>query len=217
MSSAPARLSRVASVTSSPAFYEQPPLRLIAISGSLRAASFNAAIARAATSLAPPNSSCEVVELVGELPVYNEDLDTDEASNRTAPGAVTAMRQRIAAASGVLFVTPEYNYGPPGGLKNLIDWASRPFGAHCLVGRAVAVIGSSPSSRGGLAAVEYLRQILPAIGARLVGEVALVPRVGDHVQVETAAVSDWLGELVTATLAELAVAARLAPEPTAAP
>jgi chromate reductase, NAD(P)H dehydrogenase (quinone) len=168
---------------------------IIALSGSLRKDSFTTAVLRAAVELAPNDLNITVVDMVRELPLYDEDL--------ADAGAGDAMRAQIAAADGVLIATPEYNYNIPGTLKNWLDWASRPFAAHCLMGKSVACFGVSPSGRGGKAAVEYLRMVVPALGAKLAGEELLIPSVKDHLDVETGKVSDEVGASLTALLLAL--------------
>src|SRR5207253_1140517 len=96
-------------------------VRILAISGSLRADSYNTALARAAVELAPAGVEIELYSRLGEIPPYDADVDDDEA-----PEPVEDLRKRIASADAVLFVTPEYNGSVPGVLKNAIDWASRP-------------------------------------------------------------------------------------------
>jgi len=94
--------------------------RVIALSGSLRRGSFNSALLRAAAELAPPDLQLEIAS-IRDFPVYDGDL---EASS--FPAAVTELKDRIAAADGLLVASPEYNSGIPGPLKNAIDWLSRP-------------------------------------------------------------------------------------------
>ena len=171
---------------------------ILVISGSLRAASFNTALGRAAVRLSRESATLASPDLIRSLPAYDEDMDGEPVQ-----AAVAAMRTAIAEAAGVRVITPEYNYGLPGGLKNLIDWASRPFGKHCLVGKPVAVAGSSPSGRGGKAAVEYLRLVLPAIGANLVGVEVLVPGVQGQVDVSTDVISPEATVHLEALLADL--------------
>src|SRR5262249_16933537 len=95
-------------------------LNVLGLCGSLRRGSFNAALLRAAQSLAPPNLAIAAAEL-RDIPPYDDDL-------RVAgwPEPVRRLRDAVAAADAILFVTPEYNYSIPGVLKNAIDWASRP-------------------------------------------------------------------------------------------
>ncbi len=145
---------------------------ILAIPGSLRAASYSAAVARAACALEVEGVSTEYFDAVRDLPIYDQDLDRDPL-----PAAATRLRQRIAQADGLFIVTPEYNYNIPGGLKNAIDWASRPFAAHCLLDKKVAVVGCAPGFRGGKASVDYLRSVVPQLKGQLVGPEVLFPAI----------------------------------------
>src|SRR5438067_10812763 len=113
-------------------------LTFFAVSGSLRKGSFNTSLLRTAAEVAPPGIEIQPFERIGELPIYNEDLDTDDPAEPVAD-----LRRRIVAADAVLIATPEYNYSIPGGLKNLIDWASRPYPHHSLRRKPVAAMGAS--------------------------------------------------------------------------
>ncbi|WP_198940216.1 NADPH-dependent FMN reductase [Micromonospora sp. CB01531] len=93
---------------------------VLALSGSLREASFNSALIRAAQRLAPAGMTIERYRDLGAVPPFNEDVEP------APPAAVVDLRERIAAADALLIATPEYNYGVPGVLKNALDWASRP-------------------------------------------------------------------------------------------
>ncbi len=115
-------------------------------------------------------------DYVRELPLYDGDLDIN-TDNETPPAAVVEMRRELSESHAIIIGTPEYNYNIPGGLKNFIDWASRPFAKHSLIGRRVGVFGCSPGDRGGKAAVEYLRNIVPLLGATLVGQELLFPKI----------------------------------------
>lgn len=115
-------------------------------------------------------------DYVRELPHYDGDLDIN-TDTETPPAAVVEMRHELSEAHAIIIGTPEYNYNIPGGLKNVIDWASRPFAKHSLIGRRVGVFGCSPGDRGGKAAVEYLRNIVPLLGATLVGQELLFPKI----------------------------------------
>ena len=111
-------------------------------------------------------------DYVRELPHYDGDLDSE-----TPPAVVVDFRRELSEAHAIIIGTPEYNYNVPGGLKNVIDWASRPFAKHCLIGRRIGVFGCTPGERGGKAAVEYLRNIVPLLGATLVGQELLFPKI----------------------------------------
>lgn len=122
--------------------------------GSLRQASINRKLAQALVTLAPATVQLEIVE-IGELPLYNEDIDGD-----APPAAYSAFRQQMKAADAVLFVTPEYNRSVPAPLKNAIDVGSRPYGQSVFSGKPGAVLSASPGAVGGFGANHHLRQSL---------------------------------------------------------
>lgn len=128
------------------------PVRVLGVAGSLRKASLNRSLLRAAAGLAAPTLRLEVFEL-DEVPLYNGDV---EAAGE--PPGVTAFKQAIREADGVLFVTPEYNHGVPGVMKNAVDWASRPPREAPLGGKPVGIIGASPGITGSARAQSQLRQ-----------------------------------------------------------
>lgn len=114
-------------------------IHLIGISGSLRKGSYNTALLNTASKLLPEDVTMETFS-VGELPLYNADLDLPAASKR--PARVEQFRELLAKADGLLIASPEYNYGLPGLLKNAIDWASRGEDAP-LLGKPIAVMGAT--------------------------------------------------------------------------
>lgn len=129
------------------------PLRVLGISGSLRADSQNTMLLRAAIRLAPEGMVIEEYAGLADVPPYNGDEDTD-----IPPDAVADLRERIHQADGLLIVTPEYNYGIPGVLKNALDWAST--GAHpALSEKPVAIAGAAPTNFGSVRAQLALRQM----------------------------------------------------------
>jgi NAD(P)H-dependent FMN reductase len=113
--------------------------------GSLRADSVNRQLAEVLRERAPEGVTVEIVDGLGEVPFYNQDLDAEG----TVPTAAAELRQRIAAADRVLAVTPEYNGRMPAVLSNAIDWLSRPYGAGALVGKPFGVVGATPTPYGG--------------------------------------------------------------------
>ena len=127
-------------------------LTVVTLCGSLRRASYNAAIARALPGLAPEGLRVAALGSIGEFPLYNADLQA-----QGFPAPVTAMAEAIRAADGIVVVTPEYNYSIPGGLKNAIDWLSRlpnqPF-----AGKPMAIQSASMGALGGARAQYHLRQ-----------------------------------------------------------
>ena len=122
------------------------------IVGSLRKASFSRHCALALMKLAPETLKLGFVE-IGDLALYNQDLDTD-----TRPEPWTRFRDAIRPCDGVLFVTPEYNRSVPGVLKNAIDVGSRPYGQSVWSKKPAAVVSTSPGALGGFGANQHLRQ-----------------------------------------------------------
>lgn len=136
--------------------------RVVGISGSLRSDSHNTRLLRAAADLLPSGAELEVVDW-RDLPVYDEDLDTDPA-----PEAVQRFRDEIASADAVVVSTPEYNASIPGGLKNAIDWASRPFDENPFRGKPALVIGASTGLFGAVWAQAEVRKVLNHMGADVI-------------------------------------------------
>jgi len=128
------------------------PIRILGIAGSLRRNSYNRAALRAAQKLVPEDAVLDVFELDG-IPVFSED---DE---KQPPAKVIEFKKRIREADALLFVTPEYNYSIPGGLKNAIDWASRPYGDNAWANKPAAIMGASIGRFGTARAQYHLRQV----------------------------------------------------------
>jgi len=121
--------------------------------GSLAKASINRKLSVALTRLAPPSLQLREIP-IGDLPLYSYDYDKDY------PPAGRALKDAIASVDAVLFVTPEYNRSIPGGLKNAIDWASRPWGMNSFARKPSAVIGTSPGSIGTAVGQQHVRSIM---------------------------------------------------------
>lgn len=119
--------------------------------GSLRKDSINKKVARSICALRGDNLECSVVE-IGDLPLYNEDLD------KNPPEQWVRLRDQVRAADGVLFVSPEYNRGVPGVLKNAIDVGSRPYGQSVFDQKPAAIVTASPGSVGGFGSNHQIRQ-----------------------------------------------------------
>ena len=128
------------------------PLRVLGFAGSLRQASYNRALLREAQGLAPSSLAIEIFDLT-PVPLYNADVEAEGD-----PPGVAAFKAAIAAADGVLMVTPEYNHGVPGVMKNAVDWASRPPRGAPLGGKPVALMGASPGATGSARGQSQLRQ-----------------------------------------------------------
>jgi chromate reductase, NAD(P)H dehydrogenase (quinone) len=138
-------------------------LKLLGMSGSLRRASFNSALLRAATRLMPPQATLEVASIRG-IPLYDGDVEA-----QGIPPAVVQLKEAVVTAAGVLLVTPEYNNGIPGVFKNTIDWLSRPssdikrvFGA-----KPFALIGASPGGFGTTLSQAAWLPVLRTLGTEL--------------------------------------------------
>lgn len=128
-------------------------IKILGIVGSLRKGSYNRFALQAAQEMVPDNAVLELIELHG-IPVFNQD---DEGS---PPASVLEFKRRILAADAILFGTPEYNYSIPGGLKNAIDWASRPYGESAWLHKPAAMMGASAGNLGTARAQYHLRQVL---------------------------------------------------------
>jgi chromate reductase, NAD(P)H dehydrogenase (quinone) len=141
------------SKTSKKAGIENLPMKSAILVGSLRRESFSRKVAKTLIAVAPKSVTLEILE-VGQLPMYNQDLD------ESPPPEWTLFRSQLKNYDGVIFVTPEYNRSIPGVLKNAIDVASRPYGENALNGKPGAVISVSVGSIGGFGANHNLRQSL---------------------------------------------------------
>lgn len=137
---------------------------IVAISGSLRAASFNTMLVNAAVAAAPAGTTVEVGS-IKEIPLYDGDLEAASG----LPLAVIALKERIVAADGLLLVSPEYNNGIPGVFKNAIDWLSRPAAdiPHVFGERPVGVIGATPGRGGTAMAQAGWLPVLRMLGTQL--------------------------------------------------
>ncbi len=173
-------------------------MRILGIAGSLREASHNRKLLRAAGDRMPPGAS--LVEWMGlaEIPAFNEDEETDP------PAPVAALLAEIEEADALLIATPEYNASVPGALKNALDWASRPFPENGLRYKPCAVIGASTGLFGAVWAQAEMRKALKASGAHVLeselpvglADSAFTPD-GDLVDAElNARLHDLLADLV---------------------
>lgn len=137
---------------------------LVALSGSTRRGSLNTALARACAELAPASAAVDVTTPAG-IPLYDGDLEADQG----VPDAVEQLKSRIMEADGVILVTPEYNQGVPGVLKNAVDWLSRPPGdiGRVFRGRPFALCGASAGAMGSRTAQYAWLPTLRALGVEL--------------------------------------------------
>ena len=145
---------------------------LLALSGSLRQHSYSTAILLSLRDAGADRADVRLHPLAA-VPLYNEDLDTG-----SPPEGVTALRQAVAEADGIIIATAEYNHGLPGVLKNALDWASRPYGRCTMAGKTAYTISSSPGAVGGARAHAQLNETLLSMGVHIVlGPQAVVANV----------------------------------------
>ncbi len=131
--------------------------------GSLRADSMNKKLAKTIEGLA--SEDVEFIHLdISEVPLFNQDLETD------VPASVKKLKADIESADGVLLITPEYNRGMSGVIKNAIDWASRPYGDNSFAGKPVAITGSTGSPWGTVAAQLELKAVMNYLDAHVMGQ-----------------------------------------------
>lgn len=134
-------------------------LHLLGICGSLRRGSYNRMLLQTVIGMLPDEMTVEPTE-IDDIPLYNADLDTAEP-----PKAVRRFREQIAAADGLLIASPEYNYSVPGGLKNAIDWASRPANNSVLNGKPIAIMGAAGGRFGTVRGQLNWRQVFLSTGS----------------------------------------------------
>jgi chromate reductase, NAD(P)H dehydrogenase (quinone) len=138
------------------------PVKLVGLAGSLRAQSFSHATLVGLRNNLPDKVWLDILDL--RLPLYNEDGD-----GAAAPAEIENLRKAIASSDGIVIVTPEYNHGIPGVLKNALDWASRPYGKSCLANKPALVISISPAFTGGVRAHAQVNETLLSIPAQVLG------------------------------------------------
>jgi chromate reductase, NAD(P)H dehydrogenase (quinone) len=138
-------------------------IKVLGISGSLRAGSFNTALLRTAKEMAGAEMAIDIAD-IRDIPLYDEDVRA-----KGLPPSVQRFREQVAAADAILFVTPEYNYSVPGVLKNAIDWASRP-PAQPFADKPIAIMGASGGLGGTLRAQYHLRQIMVFLDAHVLNK-----------------------------------------------
>ncbi len=178
-------------------------MKLLAISGSLRAGSHNTDLLQAAAAVAPDGVDIELYQGLKEIPPYDADDDFPGAQ----PLAVQRFKTALAAADGILIATPEYNSSIPGVLKNALDWASRPLAESPVLNKPAAVLSSSTGMFGGVWAAAETRKVLGALGARTLEDTVAVPKA--HERLANGVDATLLDELRTVVNAlGAAVAAR---------
>ena len=179
-------------------------MRVLGISGSLRADSYNSGLLRAAADVLPPGAELEFFDGLKAIPPYDADDDLGPG-----PEPVQELRAAIEDADAVLIATPEYNASLPGVLKNALDWASRPHATNPLRGKPAAVVGASTGMFGAVWAQAEGRKVLSTIGARVLDAELPVAeadeRFGADGRLTDPEVEERLGEIV-AELVEAAEA-----------
>lgn len=171
-------------------------MKILGLCGSLRRASINAALLRAAKRLAPAGVQLDLNDSLGELPLFNPDLEDD------APASVRRFRERVAAADALLFASPEYAHGVTGSIKNALDWlvSFEPF-----AGKAVAVLNASPRAHH---ADEALRETLKTMAAVLVEPACVaIPLLGSGLDEEGMVNAAAVASAIRRSLASLKEAA----------
>lgn len=176
-------------------------VKILVVVGSLRAGSVNQQLAEVAVEGASDGVTLQLFDRLGELPFYDEDIDGEDVAE-----PVQALRRAAAAADAALVVTPEYNGGIPGVLKNAIDWLSRPFGNGALKDKPLAVIGTSLGQYGGVWAHDETRKSFGIAGPRVIEDLKLsVPakEFDDRHPRENAEVAARVRDVVTKLAAEV--------------
>lgn len=180
-------------------------MRVLGIAGSLRHASLNRRLLRAAARRLPEGAELVEFEQLGEIPPYDEDVE----SGGPEPDTVFALRQAVRDADAVLIATPEYNHSIPGQLKNALDWVSRPAGRSAMNGKPAAVVGASTGMFGAVWAQAETRKVLSALGARVVGSELPVGHAAELLADGRLGLPPELDQRLEEILAELVAAAEL--------
>ncbi|MBV8256689.1 MAG: NAD(P)H-dependent oxidoreductase [Actinobacteria bacterium] len=176
-------------------------MKILAVSGSIRRDSHNTNLLRAAAEAAPAGVEVELWDGIGDLPIYDQDLDGAE------PESVLRLRKAWSEADAILFATPEYNGSVPGGLKNAIDWASRPKFHAALTNKTVAVVGASTGQFGAMWGQADLRKVLGIAGARVVSDELPVARAHEKFDADGRLLDAELHERLRLVLSTLAAEA----------
>jgi chromate reductase len=171
--------------------------QIAVVVGSLRKDSFNRALAKAITKLAPADFTFHFVE-IGDLPLYNQDDDSSPAES------VKRLKKEIKSAQGVLFVSPEYNRSIPGVLKNALDQASRPYGQSAWAGKPAGILGVSPGAIGTALGQQHLRNILAYLDMPTLGQAeafiqmkeGLLDELGNIGEGSKAFLQSWMDQFV---------------------
>lgn len=175
-------------------------MKILALSGSLRAGSYNTALARAAAELAPPGVEVELFEGLGLITHYDQDLDQETVET---PSAVEELRRRVDEADALFLITPEYNGSTTGVLKNAIDWISARHRGSWLRNKTVAIAGATTGDYGAIWAQQDLKRILGIAGARVVADEFPVARAHTAFDDSGALTSPLIAERLRTHLATL--------------
>lgn len=161
------------------------PLKIVAIVGSLRKASFNRIVAESLPSLSPAGLHITVLPSLHEIPMYDQDV-----FDAGIPTAVSALAQAVGESAGVILVTPEYNYSVPAALKNALDWLSR-LPNKPMNEKPVILQSASMGTLGGVRAQYHLRQVLVALNAAVMNTPeVLIGSVQNKVDAPTRRITD---------------------------
>ncbi|MBB36669.1 MAG: NADPH-dependent FMN reductase [Hirschia sp.] len=155
---------------------------ILAISGSLRAASFNTSVLKTLAAQSGDKANI-TVRTLNDIPMFSQDLESEP------PASVADLRAAMKAADGIIISTPEYNHGPSGALINALDWTSRPYGQSSYMGKQVLIMSASPASTGGARAHAQLYQNFVANACHVIGG----PQVcvaGAHEKIENGQLTD---------------------------
>jgi chromate reductase len=177
------------------------PPSVLLVPGSLRSGSHTSRLLRATGQLVPAPYTTEFADQVRSLPHYDADFDGEAALP-----IVVSTRAALDAAAAVIISTPEYNGTVPGGLKNWVDWVTRPAKAHVLVDKPIAIVGAAPGSKGAVGAVTWLRNTMGLLGAVVVGEAVAIPDIVNKVEADGSyvdEVTEQLQALVSALVTTL--------------
>ncbi|MGN6105532.1 MAG: NADPH-dependent FMN reductase [Kofleriaceae bacterium] len=184
-------------------------MELLGICGSLRSASLNRALLVAVGEMLPFGANLTIWRSV-DLPIFNSD--------HPDPAAVTELKAAIAAADGVVFGVPEYNYSIPGGLKNALDWISRPPPLSPLRGKPVGMVGAATGMSGTIRAQTHLRQMLVFSDTPCLGQPeVLIPRAHERFDAEGRLADDSTRALLARFGEAMVSFVRRYPRPAAAP
>ncbi len=180
-------------------------VEIAALAGSLRGASWARSLLRATTELLPADVRLAIWNDLGAVPLFNEDLESGPI-----PPAVADLRELIQSSDALLIVTPEYNNSIPGVLKNVLDWASRPFGQTVLKNKLVAVVGTSPLPTGAASALSDVESVLTLLGAEVVEADLAIGQVHTRIDAEGRISDRELAVRITELLVKIANQARAA-------